>query len=121
MISHLQNYIEQLDPKILKLKSLQNASLKLLSGGHHNANYLLTFAHTPQKFVLRFYAKYEAGSDVIVNEYQRLKSLPTGFASEVFFLDKPPFLESSLLIMEFNEGMHVKYEEMSSDQIKPWE
>ena len=117
--AQIQEYIEALSPQVFELESMAKPVISRLPGGHHNANYLITFSELPEaKFVLRFYPNQEAENDLIALEYELLKKLDGSIAPKAVHLGAANFTNGAVLIMEFVEGTHKPYIGMETSAIK---
>ncbi|HET7060063.1 MAG TPA: aminoglycoside phosphotransferase family protein [Candidatus Saccharimonadales bacterium] len=112
----LKSYIQTLDPKIFGLSSTDNISLKRLSVGLHNVNFLISFKD--RKFVLRFHPGNKLGQDKTADEASGMKLLKDLPVPDVLSVSKPDFLDSSVMIIEFVEGSHQDFNDLSTDKVR---
>ncbi|MCC2631620.1 MAG: choline kinase [Patescibacteria group bacterium] len=115
----LSEHVLSLDPSLFGLKTVANPLSTQLNGGHHNANFLISFENDPERtYVLRFFPDDRYHGDIIAVEYEKLRKLNGFLSPKVIALTKPEFLTGSLLIMEFIPGIHKPYHDMDPADIR---
>lgn len=111
-----EEYLGSLDPQVLGLSKIGKVLCTPLDGGTSNITYL---AHLDtKKFVIRFHPKSDNKADHTAEEYQKLKGAKGMHAPKALYLGKPDFIDSSALIMEFVEGEHKEFNDLSSTEVK---
>ena len=111
-----QDYVKTIDPQVFGVGSIGSVSCTPLDGGNSNVTYLTRVNDKP--FVLRFYPEAKGRGDRTAEEYRKLKQANGIHAPKALYLGKPDFIDSSVLIMEFVEGEHRDFNDLSPDAIR---
>lgn len=112
-----EGYLQSIDPQVLGLSNIDSVSCTPLEGGTANVTYLAK-VNDNKKFILRFHPKSDDQTDHTAEEYKKLKEANGLHAPKALHLGKPDFINSSALIMEFEEGEHKDFNALTPVEIK---
>lgn len=114
----LTEYLQQLDPHIFAVNTLDGLTLTPFTEGLKNLNYLMTVADRRKRFALRAHPANTHGADKVAREYELLKSLQGMVAPRPIYLGKPAFINSSIMITQFIPGTHKNLAELKPHEIR---
>jgi hypothetical protein len=115
----LDTYMRSLDPSIFGLNAITSIKLSSFSTGYQNINFLIMLNDLPdKKYVIRFQPDNQHGNDKTADEAQNMRQLIGIPSPQLILVDKPDFVDSSVMIMEYVEGKSKDFNDLSPKQIK---
>jgi aminoglycoside phosphotransferase (APT) family kinase protein len=120
---HIQNeirtYIQLLNPNIFGVTKITSITLSPLSNGYQNVNFMFELnEHPDKKYVIRFHPDNQQGRDKTATEAQNMQLLHEASIPKILFIDKPDFINSSIMIMEFIDGESKDFNSLTLQQMK---
>jgi len=114
------SYVYSLDPELFTLKNINNIVCAKLDAGLHNLNFKLELSDGGNKYpvVLRI-ADNNRRPDSLTNEKYYIDILKdTNICPRVLFYERNGINNKPVLVSEFIEGSHIKFKDLSTEQIK---
>lgn len=119
LLVQLKQYLQSLEPALFGVTAISTVTLERLETGLHNVNYLVTLNNSLEhRFILRFHPNNDNGKDKAAAEASNMHLLEGMPIPKLLWTDKPDFLDSTIIIIEFIPGVHKDFNTLTVSEIK---
>ncbi len=120
LIRNLEQYIATLNPSLFSADTdFREIKLTQIKAGLHNANFLLEVgeAFAIKKYFVRFHPSNKNGDKTAI-EAKNMKLLTNVPVARLIHVGKPTFLNSTVIITDFIEGVHKNLNRLAKNEMK---